>query len=160
MCGLFEINTSTSDRLIKFKFQEIKQTNQKKKITEKNKYLVECVLKKQSKKLNNWKLRTGFNPPQMNTDEQAQKIGELFQVTAKRERAQILRELLRIRGERLALSCNPRQSHCATRSKSRGTHALSSPRLNAFHSLKCHNSSADVKLLFLKACKETTDVNN
>lgn len=45
-------------------------------------YLVEGVLKKQRKKLYNWKLRTGLNPPQMNTDKQAQKIGELFQVTA------------------------------------------------------------------------------
>lgn len=45
-------------------------------------YLVEGVLKKQCKKLYNWKLRTGLDPPQMNTDKQAQKICELFQVTA------------------------------------------------------------------------------
>lgn len=45
-------------------------------------YLVEGVLEKQCKKLYNWKLRTGLNPPQMNTDKQAQKIGKLFQVTA------------------------------------------------------------------------------
>lgn len=45
-------------------------------------YLVEGVLKKQRKKLYNWKLRTGLDPPQMNTDKQAQEVGELFQVTA------------------------------------------------------------------------------
>lgn len=90
-------------------------------------YLVKCVLKKQRKKLNNWKLGTGFNPPQMNTDEQAQKIGELFQVTAKRERTQILRELLHIRAERLEVPCEPRQRHRATPAL-RETPALASPR--------------------------------
>lgn len=44
-------------------------------------YLVEGVLKKQGEKLYNWKLRTGLNPPQMNTDKQAQEIGEFLQVT-------------------------------------------------------------------------------
>lgn len=44
-------------------------------------YLVEGVLKKQGEKLYDWKLRTGLNPPQMNTDKQAQEIGELLQVT-------------------------------------------------------------------------------
>lgn len=44
-------------------------------------YLVEGVLEKQGEKLYNWKLRTGLNPPQMNTDKQAQEIGEFLQVT-------------------------------------------------------------------------------
>lgn len=32
-------------------------------------YLVEGVFEKQGKKFYNWKLRTGLNPPQVNTDE-------------------------------------------------------------------------------------------
>lgn len=44
-------------------------------------YLVEGVLKKQGEKLHDWKLRTGLNPPQMNTDKQPQEIGEFLQVT-------------------------------------------------------------------------------
>lgn len=56
---------------------------------QKGHYLVEGVLKKQGKKLNNWKLRTGLNPPQVNTDKQAQKICELFQVTARWKRKKI-----------------------------------------------------------------------
>lgn len=49
-------------------------------------YLVEGVLEKQGKKLYNWKLRTRLNPPQVDTDKQAQKICELFLVTAGRKR--------------------------------------------------------------------------
>lgn len=45
-------------------------------------YLVEGILKKQGKKLYNWKLRARLDPPQVNADKEAQEISELFQVTA------------------------------------------------------------------------------
>lgn len=72
-------------------------------------YLVKGVFEKQSKKLYNWKLRTGLYSPQVNTDKQAQKIGELFQVAAgwkcKISRTYIIRHLTTLQKDVTSPNC-------------------------------------------------------